>query len=347
MSITIHTLKLDLGMKLMTELSKIDRFDASWTSIEKRESAILKQLKSIATVRSVGASTRIEGSKMTDDEVAVLIDKLSISKLEERDQQEVIGYFEALDTIAENFESIRISETQIKNLHKILMQHGEKDAWHRGNYKQVSNAVEANLVEGIKQIVFRTTEPGIATQNAMMILFEWYNSDTETIPLVKTALFVYEFLSIHPFQDGNGRLSRLLGSLLLLKTGYSWIQYVSFEHEIESRKSEYYKVLIQTQRNRPGENVTDWLRFFISCLINIQEQLMIKLEENKTEKPILQRDKRILFFIQNHPGCSSGEISKKLDIALPTVKKSLGDLVSKGIITREGQGKSTGYFAVI
>ena len=86
MSITIHTLKLDLGMKLMTELSKIDRFDASWTSIEKRESAILKQLKSIATVRSVGASTRIEGSKMTDDEVAVLIDKLSTSKLEERDQ---------------------------------------------------------------------------------------------------------------------------------------------------------------------------------------------------------------------------------------------------------------------
>ena len=347
MSLTIHTLKLDLGMKLMTELSKIDRFDATWTSIEKREGATLKQLKSIATVRSVGASTRIEGSKMTDDEVAVLIDKLSVSKLEERDQQEVIGYFEALDTITENYKSIGISESQIKNLHKILMQYGEKDAWHRGNYKQVSNAVEANLIDGTKQVVFRTAEPGIATQDAMMMLFEWYNSDTETIPLVKAALFVYEFLSIHPFQDGNGRLSRLLGSLLLLKTGYSWIQYVSFEHEIESRKSEYYKVLMQTQRNRPGENVTDWLRFFISCLINIQEQLMIKLEENKTEKPILQRDKRILFFIQNHAGCSSGEISKKLDLALPTVKKSLGDLVSKGIITKEGQGKSTGYFAVV
>ncbi len=347
MSLTIHTLKLDLGMKLMTELSKIDRFDATWTSIEKREGATLKQLKSIATVRSVGASTRIEGSKMTDDEVAVLIDKLSVSKLEERDQQEVIGYFEALDTITENYKSIGISESQIKNLHKILMQYGEKDAWHRGNYKQVSNAVEANLIDGTKQVVFRTAEPGIATQDAMMMLFEWYNSDTETIPLVKAALFVYEFLSIHPFQDGNGRLSRLLGSLLLLKTGYSWIQYVSFEHEIENRKTEYYKVLMQTQRNRPGENVTDWLRFFINCLINIQEQLMIKLEENKTEKPILQRDKRILFFIQNHAGCSSGEISKKLDLALPTVKKSLGDLVSKGIITKEGQGKSTGYFAVV
>jgi Fic family protein len=159
-------------------------------------------------------------------------------------------------------------------------------------------------------------------------------------------LFVYEFLSIHPFQDGNGRLSRLLGSLLLLKNGYSWIQYISFEHEIENRKSEYYKILMHAQRNRPGENVTEWLTFFISCLINIQEQLMIKLNENKTEKPISLREKRILFFIQNHAGCGSGEISKKLDIALPTVKKSLAELVIKEMITKEGQGKSTGYFVV-
>jgi Fic family protein len=346
MSLSIHTLKLDLGMKLMTELSKIDRFDASWASIEKREGAVLKQLKSIATVRSVGASTRIEGSKMTDDEVAVLIEKISISKLEERDEQEVLGYFEALDTIAENYAAIGITESQIKNLHKILMQHGEKDAWHKGEYKQVSNAVEANLADGTKQIVFRTAEPGLATQDAMRQLMYWYDSDMETIPLVKAALFVYEFLSIHPFQDGNGRLSRLLGSLLLLKNGYSWIQYVSFEHEIESRKSDYYKVLMQTQRNRPGENVTEWLTFFISCLINIQEQLLVKLEENKTDKPISQREKRILFFIQNHAGCSSGEIARKLDMALPTVKKALSTMIVQGLIEKQGQGKSTGYFVL-
>jgi Fic family protein len=346
MHLKIHTLTLDLSMKLMTELSRIDRFDASWASIEKREGASLKQLRSIATVRSVGASTRIEGSKMTDDEVAVLIEKTSVSKLEERDEQEVIGYFQALDTIVENHETIGISENKIKHLHKILMQHCDKDSWHRGNYKQVSNAVEANLADGTRQILFKTTEPGLATLEAMMQLVDWYHSDKETLPLVKAALFVYEFLSIHPFQDGNGRLSRLLGSLLLLKNGYSWIQYVSFEHEIESRKSEYYKVLMQTQRNRPGENVTEWLTFFISCLMNIQEQLMHKLEESRTVQPISQRQKRILFFIQNHAGCGSGDISKKLDMALPTVKKSLGELVAKGIITREGQGKSTGYFVL-
>src|ERR1035437_4058024 len=144
MSQTIHTFSLELNMKLMNDLSKVDRFDASWTQIEKREGQTLKQLKAIATVRSVGASTRIEGSKMTDAEVEALIEKLKISKLEERDEQEVAGYFEALDTIAESYKDIEITAGNIKNLHKILMSHCEKDEWHRGNYKQVSNAVEAN-----------------------------------------------------------------------------------------------------------------------------------------------------------------------------------------------------------
>ena len=135
-------------------------------------------------------------------------------------------------------------------------------------------------------------------------------------------------------------------SLLLLQNGYSWIQYVSFEHEIENRKSEYYKVLMQTQRNRPGENITEWLVFFVSCLINIQEQLLAKLADGKITKSLSQREQRILFFIQNHPGCNSGEVSKKLNLALPTVKKSLTTLVENGKITKEGRGKATGYFMI-
>jgi Fic family protein len=346
MKVQIHTLQLELGMKLMAELSKIDRFDASWAAIEKREGATLKQLKSIATVRSVGASTRIEGSKMTDAEVEVLLEKLKVAKLDERDEQEVAGYFETLDTIAENFAGIDISENQLKALHKLLMKYAESDAWHRGEYKQVSNAVEANLPDGTKQLIFKTTEPGLPTQDAMRKLVEWFHRDTETIPLIKVALFVYEFLSIHPFQDGNGRLSRLLGSLLLLKQGYSWIQYVSFEHEIENRKAEYYRVLMQTQRNRPGENVTEWLLFFADCLVNIQRQLLAKLEESKRHEPVSVREKKILFFIQQHSGCSSGEVSRKLNLALPTVKKTLRDMVAKKLIVMEGVGKATGYSVI-
>jgi Fic family protein len=322
MNLKINNLELDLSMKIMSELSTIDRFDARWASIEIREGSTLKQLKSIATVKSVGASTRIEGSKMTDDEVSVLIENIKISSFEERDQQEVVGYFETLDTIAENHATIGITETQIKSLHNLLMKHSIKDAWHKGEYKQVTN-------------------------DAMMRLIEWYNSDEETLTLVKDALFVYEFLSIHPFQDGNGRLSRLLASLLLLKNGYSWIQYVSFEHEIENRKSAYYKVLMDTQKNRPGENVTQWLTFFLSCINTIQTNLLLKLEENKkASEKLSPREERIRFFIEHHAGCSSGNISAKLDIPLPTVKKSLNELLDKKVITKEGVGRATGYYSL-
>ena len=346
MSLIINKLQLDLGMNIMSELSKIDRFDASWSYIEKREGSTLMQLKSIATVKSVGASTRIEGSQMTNDEVSVLIENINRSSFEERDQQEVVGYFETLDTIAENYASINITESQITSLHNLLMKHSVKDAWHKGEYKQVTNAVDANLPDGTKQTIFKTTEPGIQTQDAMLRLIEWYKSDKETLPLVKDALFVYEFLSIHPFQDGNGRLSRLLASLLLLKNGYSWIQYVSFEHEIEKRKSEYYKVLMDAQKNRPGENVTEWLIFFTSCLNNIQGNLLLKLEEHKkASETLTPREQRINFSIQNHPGCSSGDISSKLNIPLPTVKKTLVELINKKVITKEGIGRATCYFS--
>ena len=294
----INNLQLDLDMALVSGIAKIDRFDAAWANLEKREGDSLKQLKSIATVQSVGASTRIEGSQMTDDEVEVFINQIEMSSFTERDQQEVAGYFETLDTITEHFGTIEISENQIMGLHSLLLKYGEKDAWHRGKFKQVSNSVEANLADGTKQVIFKTSEPGLHTQDDMIRLFEWYRTDKETLPLIKAALFVYEFLSIHPFQDGNGRLSRLLGSLLLLKSGYSWIQYISFEKEIENRKSAYYKVLIDTQRNRPGENVTEWLRFLLSCLSHIQENLLLKLDQRRTDNIASnQRERKILLLI--------------------------------------------------
>jgi Fic family protein len=342
----IFTFSLDLTMKLMTDISKIDRFDASWAQIEKREGQTLKQLKAIATVRSVGASTRIEGSKMTDAEVEVLLEKLKISKLEERDEQEVAGYFEALDTIAEAYKDIEITEGNLKNLHKILMSYSEKDEWHRGDYKQVSNAVEASHPDGSKHTVFRTTEPGLPTEEAMQKLLAWYYADKETLPIVKDALFVYEFLSIHPFQDGNGRLSRLLATLLLLRHGYSWIQYVSFEHEIESRKSEYYKVLMQTQKQRPGEQVDAWVIFFLDCLLKIQQQLTDKLTTRAhTSTQLAPREKNILAFIENHPGSKSSDIAEKLNIPLSTVKKILTGMVESKTLLKYGAGTGTNYIA--
>jgi Fic family protein len=339
----VHNFSLNLDWDLLRVVSKIDRFDASWTSIEKKEQQSLKQLKNIATVRSVGASTRIEGSKMSNEEVKVLLDKIDISKIEDRDTQEVIGYFESLDFISENHKEIEITENNIKNLHNILLKHSEKDQWHKGDYKQHSNAVEATLPDGTKQIIFQTTNAGYETEDAMRALINWYNNDNETHPLVKSALFSYEFVSIHPFQDGNGRLSRLLATLLLLKNGYSWIQYISLEHEIESKKSEYYTVLRKCQEERPNENVTDWINFFFDALQNIQELLMNKLEVKGIRAKLSPREKSILVFIENNVGAKSGNIARKLDIPNPTVKRILTNLVNQNLIEKFGIGAGTNY----
>ena len=327
----------------MSLVRQIDRFDASWSSIEKKEGNSLKELKSIATIRSVGASTRIEGSKMSNEEVDVLLQNIDITKLTDRDSQEVAGYFDVLDLISDSFQNIPLTENGIKNLHKTLLRYSEKDKWHRGDYKQHSNAVEANLPDGSKQIIFRTTEPGFPTQDAMRDLIAWFRSDKETHPLVKCALLAYDFVSIHPFQDGNGRMSRLLSTLALLKNGYQWIQYVSLEHEIEHQKNKYYQTLRSSQAQRPGEDVTNWIHFFFNALIKVQNQLMSKLEMQGVMSELSPREKAILTFIGERPGCKSGDIAERLDIPNPTVKRLLAEMVKTNLIEKHGAGAGTNY----
>ncbi len=343
---TVHTFKIDIDWKLIQLISQIDRFDASWSAIEKKEGQSLKQLKSIATVRSVGASTRIEGSKLSDEEVEVLLNDIDITKITDRDSQEVVGYFDSLDLISESYEHIDISENSIKNLHNILLKHSKKDEWHKGDYKQHSNAVEAKLPDGTHQIIFQTTEAGYPTHDAMRSLINWFSRDTITHPLVKCAVFAYEFVSIHPFQDGNGRLSRLLSTLLLLKSGYTWIQYVSLEHEIENRKKEYYSVLRSCQAQRPNEHVSEWVIFFFDALNNIQNQLLRKIEITGVETNLSPKERSILVFIESKPGCKSGEIARKLGIPNPSVKRILSGLLKHGLIEKHGIGPGTNYSAM-
>jgi len=344
--VNIGLLTLKLDWKLIALISDINRFDAEWKSIERREGQSLKELKSIATVRSVGASTRIEGSKLSDEEVDVLLKDIDISKLQERDQQEVVGYFEVLDIINESYEDIPITESGLKNLHNILMKYSEKDQWHKGDYKQHTNAVQAQMPDGSSQIIFRTTEPGFATVDAMRAMIDWFHQDNVIDILVKCAVFSYEFVTIHPFQDGNGRLSRLLSTLLLQKAGYQWIQYVSLEHEIEHRKTEYYRVLRSCQAQRPGEDVTEWIVFFLDCLKNVQDSLMKKLKINGVEQQLTRRGKMILTIISANPGIKSGEIAKKLNLSAPTIKRALSKLLTFNFIKAEGNGPGTNYHIV-
>jgi Fic family protein len=339
----VYNFILKIDWKLIKLISEIDRFDANWTAIERREGQTLKELKSIATVRSVGASNRIEGNRMSDEEVDVLLQKIDITNLTDRDSQEVVGYFEVLDLISESYENISVTESHIKSLHNSLMKYSAKDEWHKGNYKLHSNAVEASIPDGTRQVIFQTTEAGFATEDAIRALLNWYNSETEVHTLIKVASFVYDFLSVHPFQDGNGRLSRLISTLLLLKNGYNWIQYVSFEHEIENRKNEYYQVLRSCQAQRPNEDVTVWIQFFLNCLSNIQSQLLTKLQKSGMETQLSPKEKSIYSIIQNRPNIQSGEIAEKLAIPAPTVKRILSELLKKGLIEKQGSGRNVSY----
>lgn len=340
----VYNFKLNINWKLINLISEIDRFDANWTAIERKEGQRnLKDLKSIATVRSVGASNRIEGNTMSNEEVDVLLKKIDITKLNDRDSQEVVGYFEVLDLISESYKNIQLTENHIKSLHNSLMKYSDKDQWHKGDYKVHSNAFEASFPDGSRQIIFQTTEAGFATEDAIRQLLNWYNTEKEVHPLVKVASFVYDFLSVHPFQDGNGRLSRLISTFLLLKNGYKWIQYVSFEHEIENRKNEYYQTLRNCQAQRPNEDVTVWIQFFLSCLSNIQSQLLVKLNRSGLETQLSPKEKSIYTIIQNRPNIQSSEISEKLAIPAPTVKRILSVLLNKGLIEKEGSGRNVSY----
>jgi len=339
----VYNFKLDIDWKLINLISEIDRFDANWTAIERKDGQCLKELKSIATVRSIGASNRIEGNKMSDEEVEVLLQKIDITKLTDRDSQEVVGYFEVLDLISESYENINLTESQTKSLHNNLMKYSTQDQWHKGNYKTHSNAVEASFPDGRRQIIFQPAEAGFATEDATRELVNWYNTETVVHPLIKIASFVYDFLSVHPFQDGNGRLSRLISTLLLMRNGYKWIQYVSFEHEIENRKSEYYQVLRGCQAQRPNEDITTWIQFFLNCLSNIQLQLLTKLQKSGMETQLSPKEKSIYSIIQNRPNIQSGEISEKLAIPLPTVKRILSDLTKKRLIEKQGSGRNVSY----
>lgn len=343
MDIEVYNLKLKIDWTLINLISEIDRFDANWTAIERKEGQSLKELKSLATVRSVGASNRIEGNKMSDEEVDVMLQKIDITKLTDRDSQEVVGYFEVLDLISESYVNISLSESHIKSLHNVLMKYSVNDQWHKGNYKQHSNAVEASFPDGTRQIIFQTTEAGFATDDAIRQLLNWYNSETDVHPLIKVASFVYDFLSVHPFQDGNGRLSRLISTFLLLRKGYKWIQYVSFEHEIENRKNEYYQVLRNCQAQRPNEDITVWIQFFLSCLSNIQLQLITKLNKSGLDTKLSPREKSIFMIIQNRPNIQSGKIAEKLAIPAPTVKRILSELLKKGLIEKQGSGRNVSY----
>jgi len=337
------------NQEILKRISKIDVFKSAWIGIEKKENRYLKELRQVATIQSIGSSTRIEGATMNDEEIQALLDSVKTIKFKSRDEQEVVGYYEAIDLVYSNFNNISLTENYIKQLHGILLKHSEKDVRHRGKYKSFPNKVVADYPGGQQKVIFSTTEPHLVEKEIQEII-EWSNEQLEHAnihPLMILPLFVYEFLSIHPFQDGNGRLSRLLTTLLLLKHGYSFVPYISFENIIEHRKKGYYEALMMGQRYRYSkkEKIDKWILFFLDCLLEMIDILNRKYDVYKDKGGYLNpRQKDVLEAIRlNQPVKFADIVAELPSYSLNTIKKDLVYLLNEHHIESIGRNKGTVY----
>ncbi|WP_197428742.1 Fic family protein [Phnomibacter ginsenosidimutans] len=263
---------LHITPELLALIAAIDEFKGAWKAIGRLAPEKLQRMQKVATIESIGSSTRIEGSKLSDAEVERLLLNIQIQQFDSRDEQEVAGYSGVMQTIFEHYQHMDLSESLIKHLHRDLLRYSTKDEWHRGNYKQLPNHVEAFDATGKSiGIVFETAGP-FDTAPRMQQLIQLSNellSKQLLHPVLVNAIFTVEFLAIHPFQDGNGRLSRILTNLLLLQSGYLYTPYSSLEAVIEQQKQAYYVALRQTQNNitSASPNWQPWILFFCGLYV--------------------------------------------------------------------------------
>lgn len=327
-------------------LSAIDEARGVFRVSARMTPQAITNLKKSVLVTSAGASTRIEGAKLTDDEVKEIMQGMSSSKFADRDSQEVQGYLETLQNVFESYHTLQLRESTVSFLHKELLKYSTKDDLHRGEYKQKENLVGLLGDGTIKKVMFETT-PAWQTPAEMTELVEWTYESLEKErfhPLLIIANFIIEFLKIHPFEDGNGRLSRVLTNLLLLRHGYQFAQYVSHEQLVEKRKEEYYLALRQSQGTfkTTEETIIPWLNFFLS-VIKEQAVRALALIDQDHEHTLSPKQQDVLKYFETVSQGSPAEISQATGIILPTVRKSLERLLERGKLKRVGKGRGTRY----
>ena len=346
---TLRTDTLKITPELLALISELDEFKGAWKALGTLAPERLSALRRVATIESIGSSTRIEGSKLSDSDVDKLLSNIEIRQFESRDEQEVAGYAEAIETVFAAAEVIPLSEKHIKQLHRDLLRHSSKDERHRGEYKTNTNHVSAFDEDGNEiGIVFETATPFDAPR-LMAELVDWTNTslDQKSLhPLLVAAIFTVVFLEIHPFQDGNGGLSRILTTLILLRSGYEYVPYSSLESVIEQSKESYYLALRRTQGTIRTENPDwqPWLEFFLRALQQQKARLELKISREKllmTQLPPLSVE--IVDLVKKHGQLKIAQIVEITGANRNTVKKHLSELVHANHIAKRGVGKGTVY----
>lgn len=343
---------LEISTGMLKLIAEIDEFKGRWTVLETLSPDRLASLRKVATIESIGSSTRIEGAKLSDREVEALLANLDMHAFTSRDEQEVAGYAEAMDQIFLNYDNILLTENYIKQLHQMLLKYSNKDERHRGQYKKLSNNVEAFDANGKSLgVIFATTTP-FETPEKMRLLVEWLQqsiADQLLHPLLIVGIFVVCFLAIHPFQDGNGRLSRVLTTLLLLKLGYTYVPYSSLEAIVEDNKDQYYLALRRTQQtlNSEKSNFDPWLQFFLLILKKQTSRLKNKMDEKQySGKELSSLPAKIVELARQQERITIADIEAAIDANRNTVKKHLQQLVKQGRLAKHGKARATWYVLV-
>jgi len=340
---------INITPQILSLIAELDEFKGAWRALGQLAPEQLISLKRVATIESIGSSTRIEGSKLTDREVEVLLSNLEIKKFATRDEQEVAGYAEVMNTVFQHYRDIPLTENYIKQLHRDLLEFSEKDNRHRGEYKKHTNHVEAFDADGKSLgVVFETATP-FDTPFRMEELVAWTKEAIERKslhPLLIIAIFIIVFLAIHPFQDGNGRLSRVLTTYLLLSLGYSYAPYSSLESVIENNKEGYYLSLRQTQGTLKTDhpNWQPWIVFFLKALTEQKKKLEVKVEREKHllgQLPELSL--HILELVKSRGRITISDIVTLTNANRNTIKKHLEALVDIKQLAQHGTGKGTWY----
>lgn len=345
----LQTDTLQITPELLNLIARIDEFKGAWRALGTLAPDRLSALRRVATIESIGSSTRIEGSKLSDRQVEQLLSHLDIQSFDTRDEQEVAGYAEVMELVFTSWPDIPFTENHIQQLHQILLRHSEKDSWHRGHYKTHSNSVAAFDENGVQiGIVFQTATP-FDTPRLMTELFTWVQEEREIKrlhPLLIIAVFVVVFLEIHPFQDGNGRLSRVVTTLLLLQAGYTYVSYSSLESVIEQNKETYYLALRQTQGTirTDAPNWQPWLTFFLRSLTEQVRRLEKKVEREKLILAALpELSLQIVELAREQGRVTIGDIIKLTHASRNTLKQHFRMLVERGYLNQHGSGRGVWY----
>lgn len=343
------TLNSSIIEEIYELISEIDGVKNSWQITGKLLPQTLERLTRSVIITSSGSSNRIEGNKLSDIEVENLYKNLRVKKFKTRDEQEIAGYLECLELVFNNYNDISINESSILKLHHDMLIYSKKDIRHKGNYKIGSNRVEAKDHAGkIVGVIFDPTPPYLVKKE-ILELIDWYNLAINTKakhPLILIANFIFEYLAIHPFQDGNGRTSRLLTNLLLLQQGYNFAQVVSHERIVEARKVDYYLALNKTQMSwkSDAEDITAWLIFFLNA-IKSQSNQALKIIEGDNIEYLLSEKQLALWDWVNKRGLefSRKDAVEALGFPQRTIESIIKKLVDLKRLNRIGQGKASRY----